>query len=305
MFETKTLSEILREEPKLFVPGIYDCLSARIMEKNAFPAMYLPADCVAASFCGVPDACLIASADLINVVQRITALSAVSLIADIDSGFGSQINVIRTCERIAACGAKAISLSDKQFLRTPLSRETTSLNDFIGKVEAARYGIGEARCDLLVRVDCAPVLGLDEAIRRCNAAVAHGALGSCITGVTEKADLERICSEVAGVKIFEMVNDEEIRYSCDELMQMGFDVVWAPYVSMCGAMTCIQELATDAYINKNDFKAEERGYSTYAKFELLKIHEWYALGQKFGQEVQDAKDIDPDDYLKSQHSTKQ
>lgn len=304
MIDTKPLSELLLKEPKMFIPGIYDCLSARIMEKNQFSAMYLPADCVAASFCGVPDVGLIASADLINVVERITALSSVSLIVDIDSGFGSQINVIRTCERVSACGAKAVVLSDKQFLRTPLSHETVEIGDFIGKVEATKYGLKDSDCELLVRIDCMELRGLDEAIRRCNTAVEHGAIGSCISGVTNEADMKRICTEVKGVKVFEMVNNEQVLYSSETLFAMGYDIVWAPYVSMSGAMTCIQELATDAYINKNDFKAEERGYSTYAKFELLKIHEWYALGQEFGQRVQDAKDIDPDDYLKAPQEKK-
>ena len=304
MIKTKSFQELLNERP-LFIPGIYDAFSARFMEINHFPAMYLPADCVAAAFCGVPDASLMSSADLINVVQRITALSTVPLIVDIDAGFGSEINVIRTCERISACGARAVCLSDKLYLRKPLSMEVLAREDYISKLEAALYELEKTDCAVIAKIDAYENYGIDEAIGRANEAISKGAAAACITGVTEQEHLQRICKEVKGVRIFEMVNEGEVKYSFEELTEMGFDMVWAPYVSISGAMTCIQELADAAYIAKNDFRAEERGYSTYAKFELLKIHEWYALGQKFNKKIQDAVDIDPDDYLKKQQMENQ
>ena len=299
MVKTKSFGEVLADGP-VFIPGIYDALSARFMETNEFSAMYLPSDCVAASLCGVPDASLISSADLVDVVQRITALSTVSLIVDVDAGFGSEINVIRTCERISACGARAICLSDKIYLREPLGMEVQPADSYYSKLDAAIYALQDQECVVIAKIDAYAALGLDEAIKRANHAIQHGAAAACITGVSKREDLKRICAGVKGACIYEMVSDGKVMFDFDELTGMGFCAVWAPYVSMSGAMTCIKELADAAMESKNDFRAEERGYSTYAKFELLKIHEWYALGKKFNSEVQDAVDINPDDYLKKQ-----
>lgn len=303
MIKTNCFGEVLAGRP-VFIPGIYDALSARFMETNEFSAMYLPADCVAASFCGVPDASLISSADLVDVVQRITALSTVSLIVDVDAGFGSEINVIRTCERISACGARAVCLSDRIYLRKPLSMEVQPAGNYYSKLDAAIYALADQDCDVIAKIDAYVTLGLDEAIARANVAIQHGAAAACITGVKKREDLEQICARVKGICIYEMVSEGEVNFTFDELVNMGFSAVWAPYVSVSGAMTCIKELADAAMEAKNDFRAEERGYSTYAKFELLKIHEWYALGKKFNSEVQDAVDINPDDYLKKQQEAK-
>ena len=100
MLKKKRIEDVLAENP-VFIPGIYDSFSARNMDVKQFECMYLDAQSVAIAYCGVPDACLMSSADLIDVLQRLTALTTTPVIVDIDAGFGSEINVIRTCEPAA------------------------------------------------------------------------------------------------------------------------------------------------------------------------------------------------------------
>lgn len=286
----------------LFIPGIYDAFSARNMEIKEFECMYLDAQSVALAFCGVPDASLMSSADLIDVLQRLTALTTVPVIVDIDAGFGSEINVIRTCERVEACGASAVALSDKVFLRMPSSKEVVSRKQYLSKLGAALYQLKDTGCGVIAKLDSYKTLGTDETIERANAALEEGACAVYVCSVDAREALERMGKEINGKVFYEMVNTDQIAFSYDEIIGMGFAGVIAPYVSICGAAVVVKEFADAAMIAKNDFHCEERGYSTYGKFELLKIHEWYALGAKFNDEVEDAVDIDPDDYLRKQEA---
>lgn len=286
----------------LFIPGIYDAFSARNMEVKEFGCMYLDAQSVAIAFCGVPDACLMSSADLIDVLQRLTALTTVPVIVDIDAGFGSEINVIRTCERVEACGASAVALSDKVFLRTPSSKAVVARKKYLSKLEAAVYQLNGTGCGVIAKLDTFETLGLDETIERANDALDAGACAVYVCGVHGRNALERMGREIKGKAFYEMANTDKVEFSYNEIIGMGFAGVIAPYVSICGAATVVKEFAEAAMLAKNDFHCEERGYSTYGKFELLKIHEWYALGAKFNDEVEDAVDIDPDDYLKKQEA---
>lgn len=301
MIKRKSFDEAIAGK-KLFIPGIYDAFSARNMEVKQFDCMYLDAQSVALAFCGVPDACLMSSADLIDVLQRLTALTSVPVIVDIDSGFGSEINVIRTCERVEACGATAVALSDKVFLRMPSSKEVDTRKKYLSKLEAAVYQLKDTGCGVIAKIDAYATLGVEETIGRANDALANGACAVYICGVIDKADLQRIAQEVNGPKYYEMASADKVENSYDEIIGMGYDGVIAPYISICGTSNVVREFAEAAMVAKNDFHCEERGYSTYGKFELLKIHEWYALGAKFNDEVEDAVDIDPDDYLKKQQA---
>lgn len=303
MIGTKSFKHVLAEGP-VFIPGGYDGLSCRILEHNGSQAIYLSADCVAASFSGVPDASLMASSDLIDIVQRVAAVINVPLVVDIDAGFGSEINVIRTCERIASSGAKAVVLSDKEFLRMPDHPTYVPRERFMGKLEAALHTLAGTDCLVIAKIDSVAENGLDACIETANRAIDCGVTATCITNVTAREELERICREVRGIKAFEMVSGSNGGFSFEELTNMGFSIIWAPYIAVAGAMMCMQDLAEDAAIHKNDFRAEEIGYSAHIKFDLLKIHEWYALGQKFNKEVQDASAIDPDDYLKKEQAAK-
>lgn len=297
MNQVKPLLSIVKEGP-VFIPGIYDCLSSRIMEVNNFQAMYLDIESVAASFCGVPDPEMLTSADLLEVVNRITAYAELPMIVDIHNGFGDILNLMRACGQLTSFGTAGICINDQTYGNHFVKTDVVSHGEFAKRIQAVREASGNKECFLLFRTD-ACALGIDEVIARCRFALENGADAVC-AGYPEKAeDIERIAKEVPGIKFHIMksgANLPDISY--DELIKMGYQGVIAPSVSIGGAITCIQELSDALAADKNDFRAEERGYSTISKFELLRVHEWYSLGKQFNENILDTAAINPNDYLK-------
>ena len=188
------------------------------------------------------------------------------------------------------------------FLRTPSSKAVVTRKQYLSKLRAALYQMQDTDCKVIAKIDAYAAEGLEETIGRANDALSAGAYAVYVTGISDKAELAAFSAAVKGKKLCEMANTDGIAFSYDEAVEMGFDAVIAPYISISGCACVVKEFADAAQIAKNDFHCEERGYSTYGKFELLKIHEWYGLGAMFNDEIEDAVDIDPDDYLKKQEA---
>lgn len=99
------------------VAGVYDCLTAAVCVEAGFKCLMLGGAMVAAASCGVPDLGLMSFGELFSVAARVLPSVEVPVIVDIDTGFGNELNVARTCERIATLGAAAVYLEDQSTLR--------------------------------------------------------------------------------------------------------------------------------------------------------------------------------------------
>ena len=108
----RRLRELLREPPVL-APGVYDAMSARLVEQAGFPALYMSGFGLTASLLGRPDIGLLTMTDMVGAARRIVSAVAIPVIADADTGYGNAINVIRTIEEYEATGVAAIHLEDQ------------------------------------------------------------------------------------------------------------------------------------------------------------------------------------------------
>ena len=90
------LRRILGENKFLTLPGVYDCLSAKIAEEAGFPALFLSGGALAYSVLGRPDFGFLSLAEFGNSIQHIVSTCSVPLLADADDGFGNAIQAANT-----------------------------------------------------------------------------------------------------------------------------------------------------------------------------------------------------------------
>src|SRR3954452_22815529 len=95
-------------------PGAYDCLTARMVQDAGFPAVYMTGAGTAASL-GYPDYGLLTMSEMVGNARRIAAAVSVPVIADADTGFGNELNVVRTMHEYAAVGVAALHIEDQEF----------------------------------------------------------------------------------------------------------------------------------------------------------------------------------------------
>ena len=105
-------AEVIRERP-LQVVGAVSAYAARLAEAAGFRALYVSGGGVAASSCGVPDLGIIALEDVLVDVRRITDISELPVLVDIDTGWGGALNMARAIRSLIKAGAAGAHIEDQ------------------------------------------------------------------------------------------------------------------------------------------------------------------------------------------------
>ena len=222
----------LAAERPLQVPGATCAYHAILAEKSGFRAIYLSGGGVAAGSLGVPDLGISNLDDVLTDVRRITDVSTLPLLVDVDTGFGaSAFNVARTVKSMIKFGAAAIHIEDqvgaKRCGHRP-GKELVTQGEMADRVKAAVDARTDPDFVIMARTDALAVEGLDAAIDRACACVEAGADMIFPEAITELAMYRRFA---AAVKVPILANITEFGetplFTVEELA--GADVAVALY----------------------------------------------------------------------------
>jgi 2-methylisocitrate lyase-like PEP mutase family enzyme len=157
-----------RGEPVL-APGAYDGLSARLIERAGFPAVYMTGFGASASLLGRPDVGLLSFAEMAGHARRLVQAVGVPVIADADDGYGNPLNVMRTVQEYEAAGVAALHIEDQVAPKRCGHMDGKDVIDASEMVEKVRAAVEARRSrDLVIiaRTDARAVEGLDAALER-------------------------------------------------------------------------------------------------------------------------------------------
>jgi 2-methylisocitrate lyase-like PEP mutase family enzyme len=287
MRQSARLRELLKSGRTLVVPGCYNALSAKILEKVGFPAVYMTGYGTSLSLLGMPDAGLATMTEMQANARFIANAVDVPLIADSDNGYGNAINVIRTVREYIQTGAAGIHIEDQIMPKRcghVAGRQVIPIDEAIGKYRAAADARDAADPDflLIARTDARGAHGgsLDEAIRRANAYLEAGADMAFVEGPTDLSEIERICSEVKG-PIFYNQTGISPRLTEQQMNDLGIAVTILPGATMRVTLQAVYDFATklkaegvsaEAEFFKNFQDHPVGDFHTFAGFD--QIREW-------------------------------
>lgn len=195
------MRELLRTEPYLFGPGIYDPLGAQLVMYYGFKAAYFSGYSFAMGHLGTTDMDLYSSVEIADAARRTVSamrkfqltmavgdpekgvepkhLEVPPLIVDMDGGYGNIFNVQRTAELYVNAGVAAAHIEDQVLPKRCGhigGKALIPVNEMVGKLRMARavaddLGNGDfvviARTDGLSAVDAPePARGIDLAVDR-------------------------------------------------------------------------------------------------------------------------------------------
>lgn len=168
---------VLDEQP-LQVMGAINAYHARLATQVGYKALYISGGGVAAGSLGIPDLGITTLDDVLTDVQRITNVTDLPVLVDIDTGFGGAFNIARTIKSMIKAGAAAVHIEDqvqeKRCGHRP-NKAIVSQAEMVDRIKAAV----DARTDddfvIMARTDALAVEGLQSAIDRACACVEAGA----------------------------------------------------------------------------------------------------------------------------------
>lgn len=163
------LKRLLERDEILMVPAAYDMVSARIIERAGFDAVYLSGYGQSASHLGLPDAGVITFTEMVERVHHMANTISSPLLADGDTGYGGIINVRRTVREFEWAGASAIQLEDQEMPKRcghTKGKRLISAEEMALKIEAAASARRSDDFLIIARTDACSILGLEEAVKR-------------------------------------------------------------------------------------------------------------------------------------------
>ncbi|MEA2079905.1 MAG: methylisocitrate lyase [Pseudomonadota bacterium] len=219
-------------EKPLQCVGVMNAYHARLAEAVGFKALYVSGSGVAAGSCGVPDLGITTMDDVLIDVRRITDITQVPLLVDVDTGWGGAFNIARSVQSMIKAGAAAIHLEDqvpqKRCGHRP-NKALVSLDEFVDRIKAAVDARSDPEFVIMARTDALAVDGLDAAIERCCACVEAGADMIFPEAVTE-LDMYRQFSASVGVPVLANITEFGITplFTLDELAAAGVSIALYP-----------------------------------------------------------------------------
>jgi 2-methylisocitrate lyase-like PEP mutase family enzyme len=185
----------------LLAPGVYDGLSALLVEQAGFEAAFVSGASVAFARHGLPDLGLVSMSEMASTVATLRERVQLPLIVDIDTGFGNALNVQRTVRLFERSGASALQIEDQVMPKRcgHLSgKQVISANEMVGKIKAAIDARQNEDTLIIARTDALGVNGFDDALRRADQYLEAGADALFIEAPRRLEQMQIIASRFAG-----------------------------------------------------------------------------------------------------------
>ncbi len=288
-----SLRAMLEAGDQVWAPCVYDCLSARVAEMCGHSALMLSSAELAVSMSGVPDG-LLSADELVWAVSRIAASSPLPLVVDAENGGGSPLLTYRLCERLAAAGAKGVTIEDSgpHWFAGYESGEGRLLEarDWAANVRAARAALDGTDVVLIARTNSKGggtlekasymdrSLGIDEAIERCLMGLDAGAEMTLVMDINHAGcedEVREISRRVPGWKMYPDIKAETGApdVSLDALAALGFNFV-TNHAFMKGATKGMLENGRANFAARSTAYSENDDFGLGHVFHPFEFREW-------------------------------
>jgi len=255
MSKCRILHDLIQARTALPVPGVYDAVSALLVEQAGFKACQISGFGVAAAALGLPDIGILSLRDQINAVQSIANAVDIPVMADGDTGFGNALNTYHTIRFMEAAGAAGINIEDQVFPKRCGHMNDKSVipaEEMVQKIRAAVAARRDPHFVINARTDALATDGVEAAIARANTYLEAGATLIFVEAPGTREEIAAIVQRVRGPVSINMVGapgGKTPSINLADLRQMGVARVSYPGITLSSAgaamRRALQALAAD------------------------------------------------------------
>jgi 2-methylisocitrate lyase-like PEP mutase family enzyme len=296
MNNAQVLRTALASGRAVIAPGVYDALTALLVQQAGFQCAYVSGASVSFTRIGRPDIGLTTLTEVADTVASIRERVDLPLLVDADTGFGNALNVIRTVRVLERAGATGIQLEDQTSPKRCghlAGKSMVSTAEMVGKLKAALDARQDRGTLIIARTDAIAIDGIDAALERAHAYVDAGADVLFVEALRDREQMQRVAAELSSrvTLLVNMVEGGKTPLTpADELGEMGFRLVIYP-----GAMVRIISFAAQEYLRELRDKGTTAGLlDRMNKFDqimsLVGLDESIAEGQLYAPDILNARD---------------
>jgi phosphoenolpyruvate phosphomutase len=254
-------------------------MTARLIERHGFDAVWVSGLGVATMTHAIPDLNLVTMTEALAAARRADAATTLPVIADCDNGFGSLSNVVRTVREYERAGITAICVEDNVFpKRNSLYAGDTQRDLIPAREQAARIRAAKTTQEtddflFIARIESLIAgTGVDDACHRADAYVDAGADAILIHSRDKTlSDIERFLERWDGRDAIPLVAVPTLypSFTVEELASRGFRMVIFANHPMRAAVTAIERTLETLGRERKASEADREIASVDHIFELV------------------------------------
>ena len=273
------LRAALVSERPLQIVGTVNPYCAIMAERIGHKALYVSGSGVATASHGLPDLGVTSLNDHLEDTARITAVTDLPVLVDVDTGWGNSLNVQRTVKEMIRAGAAAIHIEDQEANKRcghlP-GKAVVTKDEMVARIKAAVDARTDESFMIVARTDAAGIEGLDSVMDRTAAYVEAGADMIFPEALSKLDEYKKITS---ALRVPVLANITEFGktplFTKDELASVGVSAVLYPlsaHRAMAKAAATVYEAILRDGHQKNvldlmQTRAELYDFLDYAEYE--------------------------------------
>lgn len=284
----KRLRELLGSDGIVYGPAVYDCIGAMLAVESGFEMLFTSGFGMSAALLGKPDIGLLTASEIIEQSRRIARAVDLPIIADLDTGYGGVLNVVRCVSDAVDGGLAGVILEDQTWPKRCGhfdGKQVVTLEEHAAKIRAAVRARGDSGLVIVARTDARAVEGLESAIVRGRAYLQAGADVLFIEAPESIEELRKIGEEFPSDYLFAnpLEGGKTPCLPVGELQQLGFKLCAFAVSELIARVSAVRSTYKGIQDKGVAVTSEGEGLS-YLK-DLLKFDECRSLADELQEDV--------------------
>ena len=286
MAERKVWRDLVTMDRPFVLPGAYDALSAKLIERQGFEGFVIGGFPLVGARYGLPDIGLVGLGEMAQGVRDIVGAVNIPALIDGDHGYGDVKNVVHTMRTYEAMGAGAIFLEDQVAPKRcghAAGKDVVEPEVLEEKIRIAASSRESKDFFLIARTDSRAIHGLDDAMRRSERYLNAGADGIFIEAPQSVEELERVARAFDVPQMCNMlIGGSTPILSNRELHEMGFSMIVHGTTLIKRVAKVLQLLLADLHEDKLQCNSQDFiGLKEFMR--LVGVEDWQKIEDSAGK----------------------
>ena len=274
------LDKKLKSKNILRVPGAYNPLTAKLIEEIGYDAVYVSGG-VMSNDLGYPDIGLTNLDDVSRRSNQIARVTNLPTIVDIDTGFKSCRESIKTFENF---GISAVHIEDQISQKRCGhldNKELISKDEMVSKIKECVSARSDKNFKIIARSDANSVEGLDKMIERCKAYIDAGAEIIFPEALKDENDFQKVrksldCYLLANMT--EFGKSKLLNYI--QLQDLGYNIVIYPVSTQRLAMKSVEDGLRAIFADGHQNNIIDKMQTRKRLYDLVEYEKYKSLDEK-------------------------
>ena len=269
-----SLKKILR------FPGAYNPLTAKLIEKIGYDGVYVSGG-VMSNDLGYPDIGLTTLKDVSNRSNQIARVTNLPTIVDIDTGFKSCDETIKTFEDFGIVAVHIEDQIDRKRCGHLDNKELISREEMTKKIKKCVSSRKDSNFKIIARSDAKNVEGLEKMIDRCKSYIDAGAEIIFPEALKDEKEFEIVqkslnCYLLANMT--EFGKSKLLNYK--ELENLGFNIVIYPVTTQRLAMKSVDDGLRAIFADGHQNNIIDKMQTRKKLYDLVEYEKYNSLDEK-------------------------